>query len=96
MHSKTPPRNRLAKVLPEQWRKFLVEQGCPKRKYTAVCRATLAGGRVIEEMIVDEGWIVALDRSARPGSSRRASTSTRGSSPTCESFRSCEANRRRP
>ena len=47
MHSKTAPRNRLAKVLPEEWRQYLVAQGCPKRKYTAVCRATLAGGRVI-------------------------------------------------
>ena len=63
MHSRTPPRNRLAKVLPEEWRKLLVAHGAPKRKYTAVCRVTLAGGRVIEEMIVEEGWIVALDKS---------------------------------
>lgn len=63
MHSRTPPRNRLAKVLPEQWRKYLVAAGAPKRKYTAVCRATLAGGRVIDEMIVEEGWIIALDKS---------------------------------
>ena len=27
MHSKTPPRNRLAKVLPEEWRKKLVASG---------------------------------------------------------------------
>ena len=67
MHSRTPPRNRLAKVLPEEWRKFLVENGCPKRKYTAVCRATLAGGRVIEQMIVEEGWIIALDKSGLAG-----------------------------
>ncbi len=71
MHSKTPPRNRLAKVLPEEWRKFLVAQGCPKRKYTAVCRATLAGGRVVEEMIVEEGWIVALDRAGLVGDAER-------------------------
>ena len=67
MHSKTPPRNRLAKVLPEEWRKFLVAGGAPKRKYTAVCRATLASGRVIEQMIVEEGWIIALDKSGLTG-----------------------------
>ena len=66
-HSRTPPRNRLAKVLPDEWRKLLVAQGAPKRKYTAVCRATLAGGRVIEEMIVEEGWIIALDRNGLGG-----------------------------
>ena len=59
MHSKTPPRNRLAKVLPEEWRKFLVANGVPKRKYTAVLRATLVGGRVIEDLIIEEGWIIA-------------------------------------
>jgi hypothetical protein len=67
MHSRTPPRNRLAKVLPEEWRKFLVGNGVPKRKYTAVCRATLVGGRVIEQMIVEEGWIIALDKSGLAG-----------------------------
>ena len=67
MHSKVPPRNRLAKVLPEEWRKFLVAQGAPRRKYTAVCRATLAGGRIIEDMIVEEGWIIALDRAGLGG-----------------------------
>jgi len=67
VHSKTPPRNRLAKVLPEEWRKFLVAGGAPKRKYTAVCRATLASGRVIEQMIVEEGWIIALDKSGLAG-----------------------------
>ena len=59
MHSKQPGRNRLAKVLPEEWRKLLVEHGVPKRKYTAVIRAELVGGRVIDEMIVEEGWIIA-------------------------------------
>ena len=67
MHSKHPPRNRLAKVLPEEWRKFLVAGGAPKRKYTAVCRATLASGRVVEQMIVEEGWIIALDRKGLAG-----------------------------
>ena len=71
MHSKTPPRNRLAKVLPEEWRKFLVANGVPKRKYTAVLKATLAGGRVIEQMIVEEGWIVALDRAGLVGDAER-------------------------
>lgn len=68
MHSKTPPRNRLAKVLPEKWRKQLVAAGAPKRKYTAVCRATLAGDRVIEDLIVEEGWIIAMDREHLGGS----------------------------
>ncbi len=67
MHSRTPPRNRLAKVLPEEWRDYLVANGVPKRKYAAVCRATLVGGRVIEQMIVEEGWIVALDRKGLSG-----------------------------
>ena len=67
MHSKVPPRNRLAKVLPEEWRTMLQERGVPKRKYTAVCRATLAGGRVIEEMIVEEGWIIALSKEGLAG-----------------------------
>lgn len=67
MHSKEPPRNRLAKVLPEEWRKLLVSRGVPKRKYTAVLRATLVGGRVIDEMIVEEGWIVALSKKGLVG-----------------------------
>jgi len=67
MHSKSPPRNRLAKVLPEQWRARLVEAGAPRRKYTAVLRATLRDGRVIEDMIVEEGWIIALDRAGLAG-----------------------------
>jgi hypothetical protein len=67
MHSKTPPRNRLAKVLPEEWRQHLVAHGVPKRKYTAVCRATLASGRVIEQLIVEEGWVVALDKGGLAG-----------------------------
>jgi hypothetical protein len=67
MHSKEPPRNRLAKVLPEQWRKALIAHGAPKRKYTAVLRATLAGGRVIDEMIVEQGWIIALSRAGLAG-----------------------------
>ena len=67
MHSRTPPRNRLAKVLPDEWRKLLVARGAPKRKYTAVCRVALVGGRVIENLIVEEGWIIALDRAGLAG-----------------------------
>lgn len=67
MHSKSPPRNRLAKVLPDEWREMLLAGGVPKRKYTAVCRAALAGGRVIEELIVEQGWIIALDRAGLAG-----------------------------
>jgi hypothetical protein len=61
----------LAKPLPEEWRKFLVAQGVPKRKYTAVCRVTLPGERVIEELIVEEGWIVATDKSGLVGDVER-------------------------
>lgn len=71
MHSKYPTRNRLAKVLPEEWRDLLVSRGVPRRKYTAVCKATLVGGRVIDEMIVEEGWIIALDRSGLGGTFER-------------------------
>ena len=71
MHSKAPPRNRLAKVLPQEWREFLVASGVPKRKYTAVVRATLVGGRVIDELIVEEGWIIALDRTGLVGNAER-------------------------
>jgi hypothetical protein len=67
MHSKQPPRNRLAKVLPEEWRKLLVSHGVPKRKYTAVLRATLVGGRVIEDLIIEEGWIIATNREGLGG-----------------------------
>lgn len=67
MPSRSLPRNRLAKVLPEPWRQFLVARGVPKRKYTAVCRATLASGRIVEQLIVEEGWIIALDKSGLAG-----------------------------
>ena len=67
MHSRTSPRNRLAKVLPEEWRKLLLAQGVPKRKYTAVVRATLVGGRVIEDLIVEQGWIIATTRDGLGG-----------------------------
>jgi hypothetical protein len=67
MHSKDPPRNRLAKPLPEEWRKMLIANGVPKRKYTAVLRTTLVGGRVIEDLIVEQGWIIALDRKGLGG-----------------------------
>jgi hypothetical protein len=43
---KEPPRNRLAKVLPEQWRKMLIEHGVPKRRAgkTQKCNDGFAGG----------------------------------------------------
>lgn len=67
LHSKHPPRNRLAKPLPAEWRQKLLEAGVPRRKYSAICRVTLAGGRVIEDLIVEQGWIVGLDRSQLVG-----------------------------
>jgi hypothetical protein len=67
MPARTPPRNRLAKQLPDKWRKFLFEHGSPRRKYTAICRAALGDGRVIEELIVEEGWIIALGREGLAG-----------------------------
>jgi hypothetical protein len=67
MHSKVAPRNRLAKVLPEEWRDMLIANGVPKRKYLAVCRAKLTDGRVIEHMIIEQGWIIALDKGGLAG-----------------------------
>lgn len=71
MHAKTPPRNRLAKVLPEPFRRQLADHGIPRRKYTALLRATLSSGEVIPELVVEEGWIVALDRSGLAGKADR-------------------------
>ena len=42
-------------------------RGVPKRKYTAVLRATLVGGRVIEDLIIEEGWIIATSRDGLGG-----------------------------
>jgi hypothetical protein len=67
MSSRSTPRNRLAKPLPQEWRRFIVTQGVPRRKYTAVCRAQLTVGRVIEELIIEEGWIIALDKQGLAG-----------------------------
>ena len=67
MHSKFPPRNRLAKILPEEWRKFLVANGARAASTLPSARATLAGGRMIEDLIVEEGWIIALDRNGLGG-----------------------------
>jgi len=61
------PRNRLAKSLPQEWRVFLLTQGVPKRKYIAVCRARLTDGRLIEELIVEEGWIISTSRALMAG-----------------------------
>ena len=71
MHSKHPPRNRLAKVLPEAWRTYLIDLGVPKRKYTAVCRATLSDGTVIPEMVVEQGWVVSPDKTGLSGTFER-------------------------
>jgi hypothetical protein len=62
MSAATVPRNRLAKSLPQEWRQFLLTQGVPKRKYLAVCRARLTDGRTIDEMIVEDGWIISTSR----------------------------------
>lgn len=61
------PRNRLAKPLPDEWRQLLIEHGAPKRKYAAVLRATLADGRVIEDLIVEQGWIISLSKKGLAG-----------------------------
>ncbi|HEV8291169.1 MAG TPA: hypothetical protein VGP94_04580 [Tepidisphaeraceae bacterium] len=39
----------------------------PKRKYTAVCRAELSSGRVIDQLIIEEGWVIALDKTGLAG-----------------------------
>ncbi len=60
-------RNRLAKPLPDAWRQWLVKQGVPKRKYVSILRLTLADGRVLDEVVVEEGWVIALARSCPAG-----------------------------
>jgi hypothetical protein len=67
MHSKHPPRNRLAKPLPQEWRDYLLSHNVPKRKYTAVLRATLTDGRIIEDLIIEQGWIIATTRTGLAG-----------------------------
>ena len=67
MHSKEPPRNRLAKVLPEVWRLQLIAAGVPKRKYTAVVRLTLGDGSAVDDVIVEQGWIIAVGRAGLAG-----------------------------
>lgn len=62
MSARSAVRNRLAKPLPEAWRLWLQQRGVPKRKYTAVVRAALVDGRVIGELVIEEGWVIALDR----------------------------------
>ena len=60
-------RNRLAKELPQEWKQLLLDHGVPKGKYTAVVRATLVGGRVIDDLIVESGWIIALSKKGLAG-----------------------------
>ena len=67
MSAKRPVRNRLAKELPGEWRQALLEHGVPKGKYTAVVRVTLTDGRVIEELIVESGWILSLSKKGLAG-----------------------------
>lgn len=67
MKSKEPPRNRLGKALPAEWQEYLEAAGVPRRKYTAVCRAEMVGGRVVEDLIIEQGWIIGVDRSALAG-----------------------------
>jgi hypothetical protein len=67
MSNRTPVRNRLAKELPREWRQVLVDRGVPKGKYTAVVRVTLTGGRVIDDLIVESGWIIALSKKGLAG-----------------------------
>jgi hypothetical protein len=38
----------------------LVEQGVPRRKYTAVVTVTLDDGTRREEVVVEEGWVIAV------------------------------------
>lgn len=64
MPSRTPARNRLARPLPERWRSWLVDQGVPKRKYTAVVAVTLADGATIEDVVIEEGWIISIGTAA--------------------------------
>lgn len=58
--SRTPPRNRLAKPLPDRWRNYLTNRGVPRRKYTAVCDLTLTTGETIEQAVIEEGWIISI------------------------------------
>jgi len=71
MHSKVPPRNRLAKILPLEFRKQLEVAGVARRRYTAILRTTLTDGTVIEDMIVEQGWIVGLSREGLVGNQER-------------------------
>ena len=67
-HSSRPViRNRLAKELPKEWRQVLLDRGVPKGKYTALVRVTLVDGRVIEDLVVESGWIVSLSRKGLAG-----------------------------
>ena len=46
---------------------MLIANGIPKRKYAAVVTATLVGGRVIQDLIIEQGWIVAIGRQGLAG-----------------------------
>jgi hypothetical protein len=46
---------------------MLIANGVPKRKYAAVLNITLVGGRVIQDLIVEQGWIIAQGRQGLSG-----------------------------
>ncbi len=60
MAHRTPPRNRLAKLLPSRWRDWLRGQDVPPRKCTVVATATLSGGELVRDLVIEEGWIIAI------------------------------------
>ena len=60
MPSRTPPRNRLAKPLPPELRDRLRAAGVPPRKCTVVATALLADGGEVPEVVIEEGWIIAI------------------------------------
>jgi hypothetical protein len=67
MSAPPDPRNRLAKALPKEWREHLIAQGVPKRKYIAICRARLTDGRLIDPVIVEQGWIISTSLARMSG-----------------------------
>jgi hypothetical protein len=92
MHSKEPPRNRLAKCSRRVAQAPRLPRR-PKRKYTAVLRATLVGGRVIEDLIIEQGWIIATTREGLGGTFEQRIDFDRGRSPTSRSSRSYDGTR---
>ena len=46
---------------------MLIANGIPKRKYAAVVNATLVGGRIVQDLIIEQGWIIAIGRQGLSG-----------------------------